>query len=80
MEREKPLEPEGGMLRANSASPVLLLTARDAARALAISPRSLWSYTASGEIPHVRIGRSVRYPLNGLQRWIDHQKKGGATR
>ena len=55
----------------------LLLKPPQAAEALAISPRKLWGMTASGEIPHVRIGRSVRYPVDDLQRWIDDQKEGG---
>jgi excisionase family DNA binding protein len=60
--------------------PALLLTPQEAAEALAISPRKLWGMTASGEIPCVRLGRSVRYPVNDLQRWIDHQTKGGESR
>jgi len=55
----------------------LLLTPRQAAEALAISPRKLWSMTASGEIPHIRLGRSLRYPTAGLRRWIDQQKQEG---
>lgn len=55
----------------------LLLTANQAAESLAISPRKLWSLTASGEIPCVRIGRSVRYPVSELQRWIEEQMEGG---
>ncbi len=55
----------------------ILLTPQQAAEALAISPRKLWGMTSSGEIPHVRLGRSVRYPIADLQRWIDRQKKGG---
>ena len=58
----------------------LLLTPRQAAKALAISPRKLWGMTASREIPHVRVGRCVRYPLDDLQRWIDAQKEGGDDR
>ena len=58
----------------------LLLTPRQAAKALAISPRKLWGMTASREIPHVRVGRCVRYPLEDLQRWIDAQKEGGDDR
>jgi excisionase family DNA binding protein len=58
--------------------PRLLLTPRDAAAALSISPRKLWGMTASGEIPHVRLGRSVRYPLDELHRWIAGQQRGGA--
>ena len=55
----------------------LLLTPREAAKALAISERKLWGMKASGEIPHVRLGRSVRYPVADLERWIAEQTKGG---
>ena len=58
----------------------LLLTPQQAAVALAISPRKLWGMTDSGEIPHVRVGRCVRYLLDDLQRWIDAQKEGGDDR
>jgi len=51
-----------------------LLTPQQAADALAISPRKLWSMTAGGEIPCVRIGRLVRYDLADLREWIDGQK------
>ena len=55
----------------------LLLTPRQAAEALQISERELWGMKASGEIPHVILGRSVRYDLRDLQRCIDERKKGG---
>ncbi len=48
----------------------LLLTARQAARELAISERTLWGLTARGEIPCVRIGRAVRYSRSDLVAWI----------
>jgi excisionase family DNA binding protein len=54
---------------------VTLLTAQQAAKALAISPRTLWGMTASGGIPHMRIGRSVRYPVGDLHKWIDDQNR-----
>ncbi len=57
--------------------PALLLKTQQAAESLAISPRKLWSLTASGEIPHVRIGRCVRYDFADLQQWIaDHKRRG----
>lgn len=56
--------------------PALLLNANQAAEALAISPRKLWSMTSSGEVPCLRIGRSVRYSVDELRRWIDDQKGG----
>jgi excisionase family DNA binding protein len=52
----------------------LLWTSREAAQALRISERKLWGLTASGEIPFVRIGRSIRYDLKDLIRWIDERK------
>ncbi len=49
----------------------LALTAAEAADALAISPRTLASLTAAGEIPVSRIGtRNLRYPLSALERWL----------
>ena len=55
----------------------LLLTPKQAVEALAISPRKLWAMTASGEISHLRIGRSVRYPIDDLRQMIEDQKTGG---
>ena len=60
-----------------STDAALLLTPKQAAEALAISPRKLWGMTSSGEISHLRIGRAVRYPLDDLRAYIDAQKKGG---
>ena len=68
-------------MRANNtptaSTPALLLNPAQAAEALAISPRKLWAMTASGEIPHVRLGRSVRYPVADLEQWIEEQRNGG---
>lgn len=65
------------------AAPALLVDSRGAAKALAVSPRTLWGLTASGELPAVRIGRSVRYSVDTLRAYIARQeaahKKGGVT-
>ncbi len=53
-----------------------LLTAKEAAGVLSISPRLLWSLTASGEIPCVRIRRAVRYDSDDLDKWIQEHKYG----
>lgn len=58
-------------------SGLLLLTPKQAAETLAISPRKLWSLTASSVIPYVKIGRCVRYAVSDLESWIESQKKGG---
>ena len=56
----------------------LLLTAEQAAQTLAISQRSPWARTASGEIPHVRIGRSVRYRASSLEEYVAAKEEQGS--
>lgn len=55
----------------------LLVDARTAAKMLAVSTRTLWTLTDRGDIPAVRIGRSVRYAIDDLRRFIDAQRVGG---
>lgn len=52
-----------------TAGAAILMTAKDAAKSLAISPRTLWSLTASGDIQAIRIGRSVRYRPSDLEQF-----------
>lgn len=54
-------------------TPRLLLTAKQAAEALAISPRKLWELTNCGTIKAVRIGKAVRYATSTLQEFIAGQ-------
>lgn len=51
-----------------------LLRSDEAARLLAISIRKLWTSAKEGEIPVVRIGRSVRCDPADLQDYIERQK------
>ena len=50
---------------------ILLLSLKEAAEALGISERKLWGMTDSRGIPHVRLGRCLRYPVCELEQWID---------
>ena len=54
----------------------LLLTARDAAKALAISERTLWTLTNNGDVPCVRLGRAVRYDPDDLRAFVKRSKTG----
>lgn len=47
-----------------------LLTVREAAETLSISPRKLWELTAGGKLRAVRIGRAVRYAHDDLVAFI----------
>ncbi len=56
--------------------PPLLLTARQAARVLSISERTLWG----SDIPKVRIGkRGVRYAVEDLDAWIAQRRECNPT-
>jgi len=55
--------------------PRLAVGAREAARALSISERTLWSITRSGEIPSFRAGKRVLYKVADLEAWIEGRKE-----
>ena len=59
---------------ANTRSEKLLLTARESARMLSVSERTLWSLTNDGAIPAVRIGRRVLYSPEDLEGFIEANK------
>ena len=58
----------------------LLLSARDAAAALSISEKTLWSTTEPrGDLPCVRIGRRVLYSVDDVRAWIKRKRKVEVT-
>jgi excisionase family DNA binding protein len=44
---------------------------------LAISERTLWQLVKDGRIPHLRIGRSVRFSVIDLAEWVRRETQGG---
>ena len=52
---------------------LLALGPRQAAKALGISPRLLWTLTNQKLIPHLRLGRRVIYPVAQLESWLEKQ-------
>ena len=60
-------------LRGTQAAEPLLLRAGDVARALGLGRSTVFALLAAGELPVVRIGRSVRVPRVALERWIDER-------
>ena len=53
----------------------LLLTPREAAKALSVCERTLYALTKAGQLPAVHIGRAVRYDVADLRGYIDRMKK-----
>lgn len=62
----------------NGDPPRLALRPKDAARALGIGERLLWSLTNQGSIPHVKLGRAILYPTDQLRAWLAEKSKRGS--
>ena len=64
---------------APTSMPTLALRPREAAKALGISPRTLWQLTKDGKVPCVRAGTGKHsaklYPISVLQTWLDNATK-----
>jgi len=58
----------------------LLVGAPRAAEMLAISTRTLWSMSVSGEIPSLKIRSRRLYDVRDLLDWIDAQKRKAVRR
>jgi excisionase family DNA binding protein len=66
------------MPNANEKTNQLLLKADEVAHQLSLGRATVYLLMQSGELPTVRIGRSVRVPAAGLSQWIEQQQTGGA--
>ncbi len=60
--------------------PRLALRPKEAAKALGIGERLLWSMTNQGLIPHLRLGKATVYPVAELERWLAEHAAKGARR
>lgn len=47
-----------------------LLDATEAARHLRIHPKTLQRMARAGGVPHIRIGRYIRFRLSALDEWV----------
>jgi excisionase family DNA binding protein len=56
----------------------LMLKVHEAAAALGISRSKCYELLAAGTLPHVRIGASLRVPLDALEAWVERQTVGGS--
>jgi hypothetical protein len=70
-----PVTPAPGRPQPDTAPVILGLRARDAAKALGISERLLWSMTNRHEIPCCRIGKALVYPVDQLREFLAARSK-----
>ena len=60
-------------------SMAILIEPREAARRLAISPRTLWQLTKDRVVPSMKIGKCVRYRVADLEDWTRRQIETGVN-
>jgi len=64
--------------KSNTEVMAILIDGREAARRLAISPRTLWQLTKDRVVPSMKIGKCVRYRVADLDDWTRRQIRTGA--
>lgn len=58
----------------------LAVRAREAARLLSVSERTLWTWVATRGVPHIRLGgvkSTVLFRPEALARWLEEVETGG---
>jgi excisionase family DNA binding protein len=64
-------------VRGNGGEAPRLLDLRATARYLTISERHLWAITARGDLPCIKLGRTVRYAIEDIEAYLKRSKSGG---
>ena len=57
-----------------SAMDKLLLRPAEAAEAIGVGRSKVYELLASGELPSIRVGSSIRVPVDALREWIAAQR------
>jgi excisionase family DNA binding protein len=57
-----------------------LWTAEDVAERLRMRPDFVYALCRRKQIPHVRLGRSVRFRPEAIARWLEEQERGSNGR
>jgi excisionase family DNA binding protein len=57
----------------------LLLKVEEAAELMSVGRSKAYELIRTGELPHLRIGRSVRVPVGPLEKWINERAADAAN-
>ncbi|WP_372789144.1 helix-turn-helix domain-containing protein [Paraconexibacter sp.] len=71
--------PLNGQLQLELTRPSLqepLLTAADAAQLLAVRVSWIYEATRDGRLPHIHVGRHIRFLRSDLEAWVAKQRAG----
>jgi len=56
----------------------LLLRPAEAAELLGVGRSKVYALLVAGEVPSIRVGRSVRVPVDALKRWVAARADAGS--
>jgi excisionase family DNA binding protein len=65
---------------ASAASPARLLEAEDVAGLLGMTTDWVYREVRAGRLPHIRLGRYVRFRRESIDAWLDAREHGGRVR
>ena len=65
------------MVRDTSAAPEPTVSVKAAARFLGVSTSLVYAYVERKQVPHYRLGRSIRFRLSELDEWLKRFHDGG---
>ena len=57
----------------------LLLNVAAAAKLLSLGRTKMYALIAAGDVPVIRLGRSVRVPTSSLKKWVEDRAKQGIS-
>lgn len=58
--------------------PIICYNAKEVAAVTGLGLPTVRKLTRKGEIPHIKVGRRVLYPVSALHEWLFHQTFGQA--
>ncbi len=60
--------------------PVPLWNVNDLARFFRTSPDAIYKMVERGLVPHIRLGRTLRFDPDAIRRWLDEHSRPSAPR
>ncbi|PKK82035.1 MAG: hypothetical protein CVT49_15735 [candidate division Zixibacteria bacterium HGW-Zixibacteria-1] len=54
-----------------------LLTPQEIAEVLGVQPSTIYQWTHQGFIPHVKIGKFVRFKEKDVEKWVEKKANNG---
>lgn len=68
-----------GSVIAVGSTPEPVVGVKTAARFLAVSPSLVYAYVERRQVPHYRLGRSIRFRISELDEWLKRFHLTGGT-